>query len=58
MEFAIKIQGLILAQIALMESYKVANIIREQQGYSLAYGEEAFSDIHVEIQRLASQIVV
>ena len=58
MEFAIKIQGLILAQFALMESYKVANIMREQQGYSLAYGEEAFSDIYMEIQRLASQIVV
>lgn len=58
MEFAIKIQGLIFAQIALMESYKAANIIREQQGHSLAYGEEAFSDIYTEIQRLASQIVV
>lgn len=58
MEFAIKIQGLILAQVALMEAYKAQNLLREQQGLPPAYGELAFYDIHNEIQRLAEQISV
>jgi hypothetical protein len=43
----------IVANIALIDSMKVANAAREHSGFAYAYSEDAFKSIAIELEYLA-----
>lgn len=48
--------ALIYSQVAILEGMKAANVHREMQGFSQAYGEDAFFGVSSELQRLADML--